>query len=696
MFKNLNRKYSIGIVLNRIYLTLSLLLIGTCSSVFAIDLSQAFSQAIEQSAGIDTIFKGKSTVSNLYSKALQLAKDKEVTATMFSFDQLKLYFTTCTRLETIDFINILYHSHFSFRNTFDQIFPVGTKHPSTAQIDSSYAKFFACRNIEKPTSADIQNLNNEIHLVYTDIYTNTYTMSTLNKSNFGSDLFWNGTLDDSDFDLLYDINQIGKILFDDIAESPEILFYRLPTSPSSQNDNGSSSSNQGATQLGGGGGSFPGTSGSPSSSTLPFVGGGTSSSLSMTSASAQSSSQGSQDSFLIADTEVQNFIATTNSILPTSSLVGTTPLVFGNQCLISDTPAPVVEEETPLMTPEEYMSGIDTFIEHANIDDVINARLLAEFATTSPLASGASSSDSGYADSVANFYAEQALGDAASGSCEYACKDLPLDKQVQCELACSKSCIQKCDGMGLQDKLLCISDCTCFLIAGPNGAGWEKMEDMFRIKFCKVPVQTKRVVPGKTVFSIQAIFQEISDVLEGLRDSGQMVKFSKRKEFLDGNIKIKFADNFAFKLQVGFKPVFPQKSTTIKRQEQTQANMDLNIAVLDMNASAPEADNYNKYIVISDPISDNASLEPANSLSEINENIQKFTTAANAAKAAKLSAASITAVTTSYAQSTKVLFVQNMIDFLRDNQSFLNNLTFALLDINKMSLEFKTKIENSN
>lgn len=64
-------------------------------------------------------------------------------------------------------------------------------------------------------------------------------MSALNKNNFGSDLFWNGTLDDSDFDLLYDINQIGKLLFDDVIESPEILFYRLPKSPSSQTSYGS-------------------------------------------------------------------------------------------------------------------------------------------------------------------------------------------------------------------------------------------------------------------------------------------------------------------------------------------------------------------------------------------------------------------------------------------------------------------------
>jgi hypothetical protein len=36
-----------------------------------------------------------------------------------------------------------------------------------------------------------------------------------------------------------------------------------------------------------------------------------------------------------------------------------------------------------------------------------------------------------------------------------------------------------------------------------------------------------------------------------------------------------------------------------------------------------------------------------------------------------------------------------MIDFLSDNQLFLNNLSEWLLDINKMSLELKTKIENA-
>ena len=46
------------------------------------------------------------------------------------------------------------------------------------------------------------------------------------------------------------------------------------------------------------------------------------------------------------------------------------------------------------MTPEEYMSGIDNFINNANIDDVINTTLLTEFTTNTTLPSGGSTSDS--------------------------------------------------------------------------------------------------------------------------------------------------------------------------------------------------------------------------------------------------------------------------------------------------------------
>ncbi|MEI7920089.1 MAG: hypothetical protein WCH65_08300 [bacterium] len=160
---------------------------------------------------------------------MKITKDREVVATSTSLDQLLSYYSDCNGIVSSDFINVLYNSNTSFALTFKQILPASTKVPMTKEINKSYAKFFACKHISSPANIDqITALNNEINTIYFAGYTNTYSMSTLNQDNFGSDLFWNGTLDDSDFDLLYDINQVGKLLFDAFQDSPEVLFYRLP------------------------------------------------------------------------------------------------------------------------------------------------------------------------------------------------------------------------------------------------------------------------------------------------------------------------------------------------------------------------------------------------------------------------------------------------------------------------------------
>lgn len=127
-----------------------------------------------------------------------------------------------------------------------------------------------------------------------------------------------------------------------------------------------------------------------------------------------------------------------------------------------------------------------------------------------------------------------------------------------------------------------------------------------------------------------------------------MVKFTKTKEFLDTNIKIKLADNLAFKLQIGFKSVFSQKSATTTVKEQQQANAYLGLGILDINTTAPEADNYNKYIVISDPVKNAASMQPASSLADLNANIDQLS--ANVNSTTKLSDEAIDSMTKTYVQ----------------------------------------------
>ncbi len=685
MFKNLNRTKTVAACV--------LALIGTCSAVFAIDFSQAFTQSQDQSVGISKIFQWKATVSNLYTKALKLAKDNEVVSTMSAFDQLAAYYDVCPRIQKKDFINVLYHANASFRDVFNQIFWSATTKPENLDFSGSYQKFFACKKIYTPTINDFQDVDAEINKLYQNAYINSYSVSTINQDNYGSDFFWNGSLDDSDFDILYDINQIGKILFDDFKDTPQILFYTMPTLQQALTQwwgTLSSLTNQG--------GSYQvGPSWTSTSSTSPSQNSLRSSSApslpvspSSLPSSVSSTVSKTPSDVLSPDKDVQTFIATTNNTTPQSA--AGSALIFGNQCLSWDTSVPVADQQqtSVLEDPVAYISGITAFINDANLDQVINQQLLTQFHKDSPLASWASTSDSWVADSIANTYAEQAFGNPPTSSCN----NLPLDQQAQCELSSATSCIKKCDGLWIQDKALCISDCTCFMVAWPNGAWWQKVEDMFRIKFCKVPVQEQPLQKRTKVYSIQAIFQEIFDVLNGLKNSGQMVKFSKTKEYLDGNIKINFADNFAFKLQVDFKPVFPQKSDKIKIAEQTQNNSDLNQNVLGMNTSNSEADNYNKYIIISDPATNKANLEPVNSLADVAANIDAFTLAAQKENNV-ISSTMINNITSSYAQNTNIVFVNNMLTFLADNQLFLNNLSQALLDMTKMSIELKTKIENS-
>ena len=815
MFKNLNRTY----------LALCIVLIGTCSHVFAIDLFQAFSQAEEQSVWIDSIFQGKPVVSNLYSKALKLVQNKEINAISSSFDLLISYYSACPHIEKSDFINILYDSNVSFNETFNQILPEWTTTPTAKNTAKSYNKFLNCNSTTSNLSS-LTDVKNEINRLFYDEYSNNYSLSSINEDTFWSDLFWNGTLDDSSFDLLYDINQIGKILFDDFTESPQILFYRLPTSPQVSAQNGSdasSLSDQSSYQVGNGWWSWlPNwTSDTPNSSL---------GSLFFQQDATLKNDIASQPK---DDIEIQNFIDRTNSLLP-SVPTDSALVLWWDQCVTWATVQEVVtEEQLPLMTPEEYIASIKNFIDTASIDDTLNKALLDKFHNDNPLpVRNKSTSAPWYATGVANTYAEQAFGEAAPGTCEYGCKNLSLGEQVSCELQCSKACISTCtdtskDGQAacnanytddiascstmnsapvatcdtnyttaldscnvpvdslstcnahyttaitscdalpllnrpackviaavkksscivaigqaptkkascitkaftihtaclanssktfssvkkaacktaavaqkaacikqiITDQRLCVSDCTCFMIAWPNGSWWAKVEDMYRIKFCKVPVQQKNVVPRTKVYSIQAIFQEISDVLEGLRDSGQMVEFSKKKEFLDGNIKISLFDNVAFQILVGFKPLFSQKSTTTKIQEENQANVDLNQAVLGMNVSDPTSDDYNKYIVISDPVKNKANLEQYTSLSDIQSNIDKLSGSVSAYT--QLSNDVVQSLSKTFAQGTKILFVQNMITFVQDNQSFWANLSRTLLDINQMSLDLKLNIEKS-
>lgn len=55
-------------------------------------------------------------------------------------------------------------------------------------------------------------------------------MTSLASTNVGNDIYYNGTLDDSPYDILVDIQNIGDVLFSNNEQTDNIIFYTFPSS----------------------------------------------------------------------------------------------------------------------------------------------------------------------------------------------------------------------------------------------------------------------------------------------------------------------------------------------------------------------------------------------------------------------------------------------------------------------------------
>lgn len=71
--------------------------------------------------------------------------------------------------------------------------------------------------------------------------TNTMSISaqqtTLDNANRGDDMFFNGTLDDSPYDLLLDMQLIGDVLFKSNTAAPQVILYDFPGAGGNTNSN---------------------------------------------------------------------------------------------------------------------------------------------------------------------------------------------------------------------------------------------------------------------------------------------------------------------------------------------------------------------------------------------------------------------------------------------------------------------------
>jgi len=105
---------------------------------------------------------------------------------------------------------------------------------SLVTLQRAYARVFVCKSIFKPMEEDYFALQREIASLYYQFLSSSFLTTNISQDNYGEDLFRNGDPDDSQFDLLVDIQSIGNLFFTTFQSAPQALFYKLPQRSSYQ------------------------------------------------------------------------------------------------------------------------------------------------------------------------------------------------------------------------------------------------------------------------------------------------------------------------------------------------------------------------------------------------------------------------------------------------------------------------------
>lgn len=78
-------------------------------------------------------------------------------------------------------------------------------------------------------SGDILTLcRDDIVPRYQQGFKSTTRFQSVLHTQVGKDKYWNSSLEDSPYDLMYDITAIGKVMFEDIQQPVEVFFYHMP------------------------------------------------------------------------------------------------------------------------------------------------------------------------------------------------------------------------------------------------------------------------------------------------------------------------------------------------------------------------------------------------------------------------------------------------------------------------------------
>lgn len=409
-----------------------------------------------------------------------------------------------------------------------------------------------------------KNLNMKCETIVNDSYIQGLESKKrelmVEEANLGKDKYQNANTEDSAYDIMYDISQVGRILFQDTKVATETLFYRLPSFKTGNQGISTPSSNGSRNQ---------GTSRSSSSNST--VASSQSEVNQKPPEKDQNLSQASDVKPISEDPEITAFIKA-NDPIKTETSEGN--IAFVNYCMIPSN-SPILDDfvsqlenqagNNPTDLPEEK---IDEFI-----DAIQNQNQNLEETTDESVPAGSIGSSSNTTLSVDSNVLED------------------VKKQLE-------TCVKKCENLRFDERSICKLQCLCVEYVSPalpKNTTFHFLEEWaLKARICTIPSKVTQVQTiTKNLFSIEEVLAEVQKVIDALFESGELTTKTRTKEFLDTSLsKFNFSENVSFSVWLSKK----EPTTKVNKKQLKKTEEDLLKQLKESNIDSDHE--RNRYILL--------------------------------------------------------------------------------------------------
>ena len=494
----------------------------------------------------------------LFSDNLKKLQEQEDAIIASALEQTKEYFNITYQkcdLSTADVSAILFEANPTFKAKIEKELPNYDKSQRDTKDGRTVTKKFvsACDKLSL-CMIDQKNLKNRftaqecwdiINEFYQKSKTSRKQGEDIQMANLGANKYINGDIADSDYDLMYDMSQVGTILYKSYKPQPQIIFYKLPNFL----DKASNWE-------------------TPADIEVPqkdWTGTGqwTQASTDWKNEAASSQANRSEDSWwagnqlaqnahaptpITEDEELNNFVYKRSAH---STLGNYDKVLFQNQCIIVPKEAQKTWSQTArgTWTPEEQ--------QRAHQEQQAIQKALEAYRASAWLPK---KGESGSWDNLSSSW---------TGS-----NSIPdEEKQLEEMMNKIKECTTKCGGLPYDEKYSCIMQCACSDYISPALAKDSKQpvlkEWALIVRFCSVA--SSMTVPNtsaKNILSIAELFDEIAMSVSTLYNEGKLNVKQQKKELLSSSIpKSDISKSVAFTTTVATKTPSQQPSDTEKKTE---------------------------------------------------------------------------------------------------------------------------------